>query len=185
MAAGVVVAAAVWRWWRRLSAAQQEKDAWGELSLLLPTSGATKEEVEQRHTALCLRQQETIVCTLEPATLRSILGYDPSNPSSTTYGLFHPIKVRTHCSFARTANIWTCHDDFDISTLPTTITTSSSSSSRSSSREPPEPCQASLRAMALFASTNHRVDGFLFKLPPSTTVEQHARRVNRLLRWLS
>ena len=98
--------------------------------------------------------------------MRAICGYDPSALANSTFQAFKPIKMQTHCIFARHAAIWTSRDwDFSLSF--------------------DENMAANIPAFSLFASAQKRVDGFLFGIEGAgNSLEDHARTLKAVLQYL-
>eukprot|EP00055_Hartaetosiga_balthica_P002411 m.139396 g.139396 ORF g.139396 m.139396 type:complete len:395 (+) comp21409_c0_seq1:44-1228(+) len=136
-----------------------------------------KAELKDLYLRLVLSQGENhFVCDLSHEhILPNLVGYDPSSTELDGLHLFQPIKKNTHCVFAKNARVWCAHDDFSIHAMsPSPL-----------HKLHAEGWHKTMAAFSLFSSCCHDIDGFLFHLPPSTTIEQHGDNVNKLLRAMS
>ncbi|EGD82779.1 hypothetical protein PTSG_03429 [Salpingoeca rosetta] len=166
------------QWQRGRRARSKDTGAWGDLEMLKPDSGASKDEVAERYARLRLQHGDNTICTLSRQVLTSVLGYDPSDQESPVLQAFRPLKTGTHCSFAKRAVVWACHGSFSLETIST-------GACGIADGDDVDAVDATLRAMALFASACHKIDAFVIALPPASTIQEHGSNVRRLLTWLS
>lgn len=153
--------------WRRYLSMTQDQRLFADIESLLPNSGLDKRKRQSKYLELQLRRSASVVCNLTEYTLSTILGYNPEDERSAVLHHFLPLREQTHCVFARRANLWVCHPDFIASNVSNTA------------------ADMTARAFSLFAAAQHKIDGFLFRIPPATTVEEHGIIVYRLLAWIA
>eukprot|EP00047_Mylnosiga_fluctuans_P014346 m.37681 g.37681 ORF g.37681 m.37681 type:complete len:358 (+) comp5458_c0_seq3:112-1185(+) len=94
------------------------------------------------------KERHVYISKLPPPSLALLCGYDPTCSDNTARHDFEVVRLNTHCSFARTAVLWSAADWDDALSLEDNL-------------------QRSTRAFALFSALQHGVDGFLVAIPPA------------------
>eukprot|EP00051_Salpingoeca_urceolata_P019537 m.286288 g.286288 ORF g.286288 m.286288 type:complete len:129 (+) comp19437_c2_seq7:255-641(+) len=122
------------------------------MSLLTLGSKGEHELFELRLGLLLEHDTNALPCLLPPPVLRAVTGYDPASSELHAIKAFAPVLQSTGCLFARSAHLWASAD--------ATAPPDTQAVAQKATAEHAAPLLTpSLRALALFASTQDKVDG--------------------------